>query len=168
MKLPQISAYFSLSLDGKIITADDFWEKVQIKADAVLEGDIACVKATIVARGERVKFAKSTSKNHGTSRGTSRYLRGVLENLADKHGVRTMTCEVGTELFHTLIKGGFVQKLHVGFVPAIMGDVTAPTLLGAVPMAHLTHSIPLRLESFRKVRGKTVAIYRVLNGRQAR
>lgn len=61
-----------------------------------------------------------------------------------------------------LLAGGQLRRLHVTFVPRIVGGARTPTLLGIPSESLLIKSVPLRLERTRTKGRNLVAVYSVL------
>lgn len=61
-----------------------------------------------------------------------------------------------------MLSAGTLARLHVTFVPEIVGGARTPTLLGVPGESLLRRSVPLRLEKTR-MKGRTLeAVYAVL------
>jgi hypothetical protein len=61
-----------------------------------------------------------------------------------------------------LLAGGKLKRLHVTFVPRIVGGARTPTLLGVPRESLLIKSVPLRLERTRIIGRNLEAVYSVL------
>ena len=68
------------------------------------------------------------------------------------------------ERIRKLLEEGKLKRLHVTFVPTIVGGAVAPTLLGVPAQALLEKSVPLRLERIRQTGARCEAVY-VVKGR---
>ena len=101
---------------------------------------------------------------HVEPRGKSVDLRRALRILARDYGVRSALCESEAALFRSLLDAGLVRKLHITFVPAVIGGASAPTLLGSPHSSLLRRSIPLDLEKFSPRGGEVFATYRLTAG----
>jgi hypothetical protein len=60
-----------------------------------------------------------------------------------------------------MLEDGALKRLHVTFVPRIVGGADSPTLLGVPADSLLQKSVPLRLERMRPTRSGCEAVYAV-------
>ena len=84
------------------------------------------------------------------SEGDSIHLPGVLSDLAQNHGVRTLVCEGGPSLARGLAEIDAIDELFLTVAPLLVGGAEAPGLLGRVGR-FLCASRLYRLESMRVV-----------------
>ncbi len=61
-----------------------------------------------------------------------------------------------------LLAGGELGRLHVTFVPRVVGGRSTATLLGPPEQSLLLESVPLRLERFERRGKQAVGVYAVL------
>lgn len=223
MRLPEVSANFALSLDGKIVSrvsgtsgvtsVGDRRRKMDLRAgaDAILvgqdileTGDMLLRIASLRLRNARKNIGKSAeplrvvfaesarlrenlrifrggapvvvfgpgsmplserrrleklAHVHIVSRGNKINTRQALALLARDYGVRSVVCEGGAALFRSLVASRLVHKLHVTFLPLVVGGADVPTLLGPSGKALLKRSIALKPDGFRQQGGEVFASY---------
>ena len=87
-------------------------------------------------------------------------LRGMLQTLRSRYGVRRVICEGGPVLLRELLNENLVDELNITFCPRIFGGLEAPTLT-AGPGEFLPQTLHCRLESLEVVEGEAFARYRV-------
>ena len=68
------------------------------------------------------------------------------------------------ERIRKLFEDGQLKRVHVTFVPCIVGGAKTPTLLGVPAQALLETSVPLRLERMRQRGARCESVY-VVKGR---
>ena len=91
-------------------------------------------------------------------------LRRALAILAADYGVRLALCEGGPALLRGLVQAGLLARLHVTFLPLVLGGAHAPTLLGPAGEGVLARSVQLRLKSCQTRGGLVRATYRLPRG----
>jgi hypothetical protein len=62
----------------------------------------------------------------------------------------------------SLLAAGELQRLHVTFMPCIVGGASTPTLLGPPLASLLQKSVKLRLERMQQKGARCVAVYAVM------
>lgn len=143
MKLPVVEAHFVLSTDGKVVAPPRGGTRHPAAApenfDAVIDGRAAPARSA--------------------SRPAAAELRRVLAALRRDFGVVRLLCDSDPQLFRALVEGGLVKRLHLTFLPCIVGGAKADTVTGPPATALLTKSIPLRLGSFEVSGGRAHATY---------
>lgn len=87
-------------------------------------------------------------------------LRGMLQTLRSRYGVRRVLCEGGPGLLRSLLEAGLVDEINVTFCPRIFGGSAAPTLSGG-PGGFLPGALECRLEFLEPLGGECFARYRV-------
>ena len=92
-------------------------------------------------------------------------LRGMLQTLGSRHGVRRLVCEGGPTLLRSLLEEHLVEEINLTFCPRIFGGSDAPTLTGG-PGAFLPAAIECRLEAMETVGGECFARYRVVKPKE--
>lgn len=98
-------------------------------------------------------------------RGRSVDLHRALFLLAGEYGVRRALCAGSPVLLRLLAEERLLSKLHVEFLPRVIGGARTPTLIGLVAESLLARSIRLRLEKF-DVRGERCFVTYSVPGRR--
>ncbi|HEY5894194.1 MAG TPA: dihydrofolate reductase family protein [Chthoniobacterales bacterium] len=83
-------------------------------------------------------------------------LGGLLADLHDQHGVRTVVCEGGATLFRSLAELDVIDEMFLTIAPFIFGGAGAPTLTG-VPGIYLPKSRGFDLKSMQVKGGECFA-----------
>ena len=65
------------------------------------------------------------------------------------------------ERIRKLLEEGKLKRLHVTFVPCVVGGAETPTLLGVPAQSLLEKSVPLRLERMQQKGTRCEAVYSV-------
>jgi riboflavin-specific deaminase-like protein len=85
-------------------------------------------------------------------------LRGLLSNLYQTYGIRTLVCEGGPRLARSLAELDLIDELFLTIAPLLAGGRTAPGVLGA-PGTFLPSSRFYRLESMKVEAGECYLHY---------
>lgn len=85
----------------------------------------------------------------------------TLRWLRDAHHVERLLCEGGGELNDDLIRGGFVDELHLTVCPVVFGGREAPTISDGEGFSYLADAARLQCTSMKKAGGEMFFSFRV-------
>ena len=91
-------------------------------------------------------------------------LADMLHRLKTEHGVKTVACEGGAELFRGLIEQNLVDQLNLTITPYLFGGKQAPTLTG-LNKEFLPRSVECVLRDMRAVGNECFLTYRIKHKR---
>jgi 2,5-diamino-6-(ribosylamino)-4(3H)-pyrimidinone 5'-phosphate reductase len=84
----------------------------------------------------------------------------ALRWLRVKWGVKRLLCEGGGELNGALFRAGLVDELHLTICPKIFGGRSAPTIAEGKGFRRLAESVPLQVQSFKRVGDEVFGVFR--------
>lgn len=88
-------------------------------------------------------------------------LRGMLQTLRSRYGVRRVVCEGGPTLLRSLLEKNLVNEINVTFCPLVFGGNEAPTLTGG-PGPFLPAAMECRLETMETIGKECFVRYQVV------
>jgi riboflavin-specific deaminase-like protein len=87
-------------------------------------------------------------------------LHEMFRTLRKEHGVKSVVCEGGAQIFRSLVEAKLLDELHVTITPRYFGGKSAPTLTG-IAKEYLPESTLLKLREFSPIEGECFLRYTV-------
>jgi 2,5-diamino-6-(ribosylamino)-4(3H)-pyrimidinone 5'-phosphate reductase len=130
--------------------------KLQMKAFSEMRSPLLIF--TKVELSSRMQKALPRGVIVHTLRGKEFSIKAILSILYRRYRVRTLVCEGGPTLMHTLLKADLVREINLTITPLVFGGHGAPTLSG-LPGKFLARPLDFRLKSMEVIEGECFLIY---------